>query len=399
MTAIAYSAALQDRIAYRLWGDSYSNITAKQKAALDGTWTVGDPGGFALDALTAIRQTGQYFAAVVPNSVPSEAEPWLVARTVMLMGGTQARPDRAAEYRSQNETAESAFVDAYARQLITYDPTVTTPEASTLTVLNIRNYVIYHCCRKQRWETVEGTKQVRPRMLVDPIMIDAQIERVLQNLWGRADWSFKRRQVTITIATDSSVTMDLTGETFHSIASREFFYSDTAATGFYRLKWARDGTSMAQIRAYKAATTATGRPSFFRIDNKSGTLTWTFDTTPDQTYTATGEVYVKGPTLTSLAATTTAMARFPDQFAHVIKDLVLAEVLDHLGDPDGKRFREGRLEDEITRLLPTFSSVGHVQDDQGVRDVYGDISLIRNANMYYGSWWGGNNTGDLGGGL
>lgn len=399
MTALAYTALLQDRIAYRLRGTAYSSMQAAEKAALDATWTTGAlTGGYALDALTQIQQIGQYFGLVAPTSVPSEWEQWFVARTV-LMASVQMRNDRYQEFSDEHERSEMAAIDAYSRNAITYDPGAT-PEASTLTVQNIRYYVTAMCAKKQRWETLEGGgRRVRPRLFVPPELVDTQIERVMRNIWQRGDWYFKRRKVVMTISALGAVTFDLAaGESFQSIASREFFYNDSVANGGMCLQWAKDGTVMSQLLAQTQAST--GRPQAFRVERTSGTFTWTFWPTTDAEYTATGEVYIGSPTLGVLASSTTVLARFPVEFAHVIKDAVLAETLDHYGDPDGARLRI-RMEDEITRLLPHYATIGNVQADQSVRDVYGDMRRVIRSSPSYAplGGMGYGYDGTLGGGL
>lgn len=377
---LAYSTAIQNRVAIALRGVEYASLDAAEKVVIDGTWGgVGDPtAGFAIDALTEIRQIGQWFSLTTPANVPAEWESWLVARIVM-HASIQMGPDRRAVYVERHDDAEMAALDAYARNAITYDPGAT-PEAATLTVQNIRYYVVAFCVRRaSTWETVEGSRRRRPRQWPPFELVDSCIERVLRRLWGEKDWKFKRRQITVTISALGAVTFTgLSGETFHSFATRNLYYNDTDGAA-QTIEWL-DGDRMAMAKAYEAATaTPTGRPRYVRFEDKSGTLAWYFYPAPDAEYTVKAEVYVKGPTLTSLADTTTAMARFPREFDHLIKDAVLAEVLSHLSDPQGRRMLED-VRDEIDRMTPIYAGVGRVDNDQSVRDVYGDYG-------YMHRWW------------
>lgn len=465
MAVLAYTLKIQDRI-FRELGIDLSTADAFTKALIDDTWTTGAlGGGVALDALTQCQQFGQWFSLSDAAGV-SQWDGWLVARTV-LMAGRTLQPERVPEFEKANDDAEMAALDAYTPSLFTVDPGATAPEPSTLTMANILSYVIHHCARRERWHTVEGVARRRPRLWVPPTIIYHHTERVLRNLWSRANWPFRRRAVTLVItpysvstatytsatktvtcassfattipagatvkfisgtgitacervvasATASTVVLtaaplgvtgDLTtgdikcivvatlvdgltsAETFHSVATREFCYSDSTGRGS-TLTWAKDGTQMSQRRAIDSDGTTTGRPTAFRFENnaalsnsaKVDVFAWTHSPIPDTTYYASGEVYVKGPTVTSLSATTTAMARFPAEFDHVIKDAVLAEVLRHHGDPQGREMWAD-VEEEIKTLLPQFCDVGVQDDDNGVRDVYQDFDQCDSAGV-----WGG----------
>jgi len=448
MPALAYTAAIQTRIAYALRGMAYSTLTADEKAMIDATWASGAlTGGVALDALTQIQQIGQWFSLTAPTSVPDEWASWLVQRTVMY-AAQQMAPDRLQHYIEMHDSAEMAALDAYERNLITYDPGAT-PEATTLTVQNLRYYVTQVCVRRDGgWETVEGTRRRRPRRWIPFTVVDAAIDRVIRNLWNRANWIFKRRQATLLItpysitggtfthatktitktgefstaiaagstvlvtagtgatlghyivasATASTVVLTasigaaadgqtdiacrvvavgtnlLSTETLHDLASREFYYSDTTGHGI-PMRWATND----QIAAATASTVAgasAGRPLIFNFEINAGILSWWFYPLPDQAYTLHGFLNVKGPTVTTLAATTTALARFPREFDHAIRDAVVAEVLDQNGDTHGPRMRE-RSEDEFTRLLPVYAEPGKPDDNPEVRDVYRDHSVQR----------------------
>lgn len=471
MAALAYSSAVQARIARNL-GLNYATTDSFNQNLIDGATTTALPGGgCALDAINMVRQRGQWFSMTAPSGVPDTFEPWLVALTT-LMAGKKVHPERVEEYRRQLEDAESTAIDAYA----TIDMTAeVAAESYTFSVANVRGYVIRHCVRMQRWQTVDGTARLRPRLWVPVEIVDAQLERVLKSLWARANWPFRRRAVTLVIkpysvtnatytnssktitsasgfattivagatvhflsgtgivacerivvsATASTVVLntaplgvsgDLTtgdiecvvvntlvdgltsSEKFAAVASREFVYSDATGPGC-SLTWSKDGTTMSANRAWDAANVTTGRPSRFRFENNAtGTgannadvFAWTHSPIPDQTYYAKGEVYVKGPTVTTLAATTAEMARFPAEFDHVIKDLVLAEVLRHYGAPEAREL-SATAEKEVETLLPQFCDVGVQDDEQEVRDVYDDFAPQRTG-------WPAVSGGGFGGGL
>lgn len=470
MAALAYTAAIQEKIGSLLGlgtttSPGYAGTTAANKKLIDNTWTSGAVGGQAGDALRFIQQVGQYFALDTPANVPDTWDNWLVARTVM-MAGRQIHPDRVADFEKANDEAELAAIDGYDPDGLSYDPGASNPVPTTLTLLNIRKFVMSHCIRRRQWETLEGgVRKLRPRLWPQASIVDHHAERVLQNLWNRADWPFRRRAVTMTItpyscsdatytsasktftstsftaaasAGDLLIVQDGTGvtvgeyvvgtgsavsnvvvtsaaasgnlstgdieatlvtvrfsliasESFDGFASREMYYTDIDGRGV-GLKWAEDGTAMSRMRAWVAGGGVTGRPAWLRYEVNSDVPTFFFDTIPDQAFTVKAEVYVKGPTITSLSATTTALTRFPIKFDHVIKTAVLAEVLRHYGDPGGKELWNDT-ETEITNLLPRYVDVGSVDDNPVMQDVNMDFNRQRPTR-----WFGGYG-GAFGGGL
>ena len=446
MAVLAYTAAIQTRIAYALRMQAYSALTDGEKEMIDGTWTTGAlDGGVALDALTQIQQLGQYFSLTAPTSVISEWESWLVQRTVMYAAQAMA-PDRMQHYIEMHDSAMMAAIDAYQRNLVTYDPGAT-PEATVLTIQNIRYYVTGLLVRRDSgWETVEGTRRRRPRKWIPFEIIDACIEKVIRNTWNRANWIFKKRSGTITltryavtaatythatkkitktagfattIPTGASVRVtagtsatlgdyitsstaadadniyltaslgsaadgqtdiackviavgnNLVGETFHQFASRELYFNDDPTS---KVRWASND-EMAQAKAAADDGESEGRPYLFNWEDDAGVLTWHFFPEPDQSYTLRAQSYVKGPELTTLTATTTALARFPGEFHNVIKDAIFAEVLDKIADRDARHQIE-KSEDEIMRLLPMFAEPGKPDDNPQIRDVYDDYARL-----------------------
>lgn len=477
MATLAYTAAIQIRVANDL-GLTYATTSGPNKTLIDNAWTVGAPGGAALDALTQIQQIGQWFSLTAAASVPSEWESWLVKKTALIVARV-IHPERLEAFQRAHDDAEMAAIDAYTPTSLATGTEIPA-EAYTLTMYNLLSYVIRHCARLKRWETVDGTARQRPRLWVGPEIIYAQTERVLKSLWNRANWPFRRRMVTLAIvpytvtnatyalssktvtstgnfsttiqpgapvrfisgtgviacerivvsasadavtlnAVPTGVTTDLnTGditctvtntiidgltlnETFAAVATREFCYGDIQGVGA-KLRWSPDGTSMSARRARDAAggSNSTGRPDAFRFENNATRInnvsvdvfSWTYSPPADGIYYAKGEVYVKGPSVTTLAAGTADMARFPEVFDHVIKDLVLSEVMRHYGVQDWRALSE-KTEEEVQNLLPQFCDVGIQDDEQEVRDVYQDFQRPRVAWPSIG--WNG--SGNMGGGL
>lgn len=386
MTALAYTAAIQTRI-NSILGINLTTADTFTKTLIDGTWTSGAPGGMALDALTQIQQIGQWMMLDIPANVPAEWESWLVAKTA-LMAGVQIHPNRVQQYEEMHARAEMAALDFFARNLITYD-TGGTPEASVLTTQNIRYYVVGHLIRREPgWETVDGSHRQKPRKAIPFEIIDANIERVMRQIWQYGDWPFARRLCTFSITTANAVTITGlgAGEIFASLTSRKLYFDDVASQGANFMEWFKDPDDMSRRKAYDVNSNVTGRPRYFNYSDSSGTLTWTFHPALDQTYTAKGVVLIKGPTLDTLSKTTTALARFPAEFNHIIKDAVLAETLRHIGDRDGVLLWQ-QVTEELERMLPVYCAPGPPSENSlEMRDAYNDLASFTGGTSTLGGW-------------
>lgn len=168
------------------------------------------------------------------------------------------------------------------------------------------------------------------------------------------------------------------GEGFDSVASRKFFYDST----FYgnTLEWA-DATDMARCKAYDGTVRA--RPVKFRTEKYGASTVWHLSPFPDTSYTLKGAVCVSGiAALTTAATLTTAMARFPADFGPVIRDIVLARVLDGFNASDGKVMLRNAM-DQMQTLLPNYSDQGAPTKVTSLEDVYNDYGAMQRDRGYY----------------
>jgi hypothetical protein len=353
--AITYTSAIQNRIAMSVWGRQNSGLTADQKAHLDGTWTSGSlTSGMAFDALTRINQYGQWWEQAGASAAPAAWEGWFVSLTALKLAVSH-RPDRIQGLRVElNDAIESAL----QTHSLT-DATSTTITGQTLTVPGLRYFVMNHAIRRT------------PRLFVPPSDIDAHLLWVLNYLWNCAGWNFRKRQVTLTIATNSAVTTDLgVTETLDSLSSRQLYYDDTSGA---RIRWV-SSDEMAQLRARYG--TETGRPRFFRTERSGSTLSWKFAPLPDAQYTAKAECHIKGPgTLSDATSLTTELAKFPPEFGPVVRDLVLGRCLMFHSAADGRRIYEDALA-QVETFLPAAEDFGRPAHTQTVRDAYQDIQAL-----------------------
>lgn len=359
---ITYTSAMQNTIALNVWGRQNSGLTTDDKTHLDGAWTTGSlTAGLAFQALTRLNQIGQWFEQAGASSAPAAWEHWFISLTSLLLAKTH-RPDRAALYAAEERQAADAALSSFSLT----DATSATISGQTLTVPGLRYYVMNHCVRRRR------------RLFVPPADIDAHLQWVLNHLWNLAGWNFRKRLVTLTIASNGTVTSTLTNETLDSIATRELWYTD--APGF-TLKWAT-AEEMARLKAEYG--TDTGRPLWFRLERSGSSLTWHLAPLPDAQYTLRSEVYISGPaTLTDATSLTNALAKFPTEFGPVIRDLVLGRVLEHHGAEDGAAV-VSRAMDQVTAFLPAAEDHGRPAHTQEVRDRYGDARAQTGQNAVGG---------------
>ncbi len=197
--AFAYSANLQTRICFAVWGVPLANLDANQKVQLDGTWTSGSLStGAAYDAYVDISLLSQYFeqASSTPDvSFPQPAwDRLFVAKTAMILTKT-VRPDRYAVMVADHEAALDEVVDPYAKTLAT--AAFSSSNTSQLcTIQSIRYFVIDKCVRRREAGPAQGLR----RRLFPPIeSIDSETQWVLNYLWNKATWRFRRRQITAVI--------------------------------------------------------------------------------------------------------------------------------------------------------------------------------------------------------
>lgn len=356
MAALAYSSALQNRIAGLLFGSTYSNLTADQKTLLDGTSSASPPTtGVAKDAWDEVQKWSQW-VDLSGGQAADDAERWFVNQAAAYMA-LQMRPDRLEQFERVAKREFVSYIRAFSRKSITYSPGADT-EAWSLTTQNIRYYVINRYVHERKPEDW---------MMIPIELIDSAIQKCLMLLWNGYNWPFRRRQVTMTVTTASAVTFNLSGsETFLSFASRDAYFDDSDSSGAMLMSWA-NADEMAALIAVRESQSMTGRPQRFRFERTSSGNTWQFYPTPDQTYTARCEVFIAGPGTPSSASDATPYSLFPDTCRPLIRELVYYEVV-------GDFTRRDAVLAQFEDYVPRFTDVGGVDTDQSVRDIYGDYA-------------------------
>lgn len=171
-------------------------------------------------------------------------------------------------------------------------------------------------------------------------------------------------------------------ESFDSVGSREFYY-DGINVGSV-LAWA-DKTDGPRLRALYGSDA--GQPTHCRTQPVGAGMVWHLYPIPDDTYTLAGTVYVSGMgALTTSATLDAALLRFPAEFPPVIRDLVLANVLQGFGASDWERQMRSALAARDA-LLPAFTDPGPQARVTTMHDVYNDHANLMGGDAFFGGRW------------
>lgn len=442
--AITYSTYFQDRIAYRLHEAAYSTLSTNQKGMIDGGWTTGTVSatnnGIVGEQITVLQQYGQWMDAAGAQVAQTAWDAWFVA-SVVRKAGSAMRPDRLEQYIKAERDARAEAIESFSRKALTVDPASDTEYASN-TYQNIRYHVLSQTVRRSPrplwiapetidsctnritmhvWNSGNWTFKKRPvtmeiKTITATAVVYANSDKSLTLTGAFADYThvagalllitdstddvYNGRVVEIASkssddkilltqalgANNTSVTCrtltvafpELGTETFDSTATRKFFYLDNRG----ELTWA-DGTDMAQGRA-GLTLGYFNRPSRAGFTTNGTKRNWFVYPWPDQDYTLAGDVYVTGPGSPSSASDTTPFARFPAEFAPILRDMVYAECLYTSNQPDGAEKRAAATADLNTALVK-YAATGDMETANAVvRDVYRDVQAQRSMSCNWG---------------
>lgn len=210
-----------------------------------------------------MQQIAQWYTFDTATNAPDVFKPWFVARAASIAAIT-LRPDRYAEIENLERVAEQAAVDAYLQTAWTTGPGMATP-----TLLNIRKYVMSYCARAMSETTSTSGTRARPRLWINPAIIDQAAMRVFNKVWNHADWPFRKRPVTLVITRvdfsgaswdESTRTLTATGA-FGQVAPGSMLRVSSGTnvnTGDYMVlsATANTVTLASSIQAYGAAASA-----------------------------------------------------------------------------------------------------------------------------------------------
>ncbi len=358
-----------DRICFKVFMQGLGSLTVAQKYLVIGATsptlptsaTIGEAGA----ALAVVDRWAQAYGMTGTDRPPDAWEQWLVAEAAARIALT-ARPER---YRDFAQHAQKAFRDAIDT-INTVTADVSTVQGQAITVQGIRYFVLNHMARR------------KPPVLPLVQDIDSHIQWVLNYLWNRNLWDFRKRMVDVTLPTTGIPSFGLSnGETFWANGSRRWYYTDIPNAFIEEDSSADD---MALVKSTDTAYgVASGRPRYMRMQRSGTDQTWFFSPAPDMTYTLKAEVIVDGPGTPSSANDTAVFSKFPENFRPVIRDMVLARVMLAYNPATSETFWS-RAIDQVEQMLPLYESKGHTTDTQSMRDVYNDAIFQAGTNSVGG---------------
>lgn len=388
-----YDSSMQDAIALRLFGNTYSNLKTVQKSAIDGGSTTPTI-GHAFDAFNKLKRYALFVAGTgsATSDIPADWLGWFLAEIVARAAEFNS-PDRA---RSLQEEALLAMREAIGSYVVTDADDGTSTAGLSNTKLNIRKFVLHTCLHQ-------------PDMLLpSPDVIDAGIREVLQRVWYRQDWPFRRTQEIVEFPDGGGTKPTVaygSGTQPQKIASKRLFFDASGADLDLQGPWSDASVSYTENqvvlygeRLYKcildhtseAANTpgtsggaeewsalsaeslagfcmeeatkdemaqllsmslGAGRPERFRVvTNSSGQLVWYLDRDPDVTYYLRCEVLAALPDLATAANVDTAINMMPKHMHDILRTGVLEYVLAVYGRASASRSLMGKVEQQLDDL-------------------------------------------------
>lgn len=331
---LTYTAKMQDDIAMLLTRGLYATLSTAQKVAIDDTWTSGIPDGAAGRALDVLGQYANMFSVVDTAEIPVTWEPWFVSEAVL-----QASPafpsSEVTDTRRNNALARRDAIVSFSRQA--YSST-TTGDMGALTRAGIRAFVITNAIK------------AKDSVFIEPAHIDGVIEEVVAEVWNEADWAFKTKFVTLTIAIAGTVTVSDSVIVDKIIGDRIQYDADFGGIAV--------SVDYPTLLDYKAATVSTGKPVYFHLLRAGDDLTWLWERTIDQIYTAKAMVTEQTPAMTDDASMDAALALFPTDFRSIMKNRILAVCLSHVGVNSVADRLLASTSDKIHGLMSRYDNTG-----------------------------------------
>jgi hypothetical protein len=372
--AVQWTTAIRDRACYLALGVAYASLRTDEAAFLDASNTpavpTSSPAGVAGERLTVVNQYSQWFNEAGATTTNDVWEHVYVREVAAQLALTFRRSDIKIHLDQLGDAWQSAM-----DTLTVTDPSSNTLSFTSLTPKAIRYHVMRHCLRL-------GTG--RNRLYIPVIDIDRATQWAINHLWNRTALNFRTRAVQITIPTTSggsAPTNDLpAGESIHSVNSRWLIFDNASAdvgTATDKIVWLNE-TDFATRKADLGTTT--GKPIYFRIEDRSGTLYWHFLPLPDAQYTVRGSVLIKAPSFATDATDTTAIAKLPDAVKPLLPDLVLAKCLRQYR-PNDSQVQWNDTMTQVEQFLPTAADEGDpAREGVEPNDVYQDWRM----GGYYG---------------
>lgn len=325
--ATLYTASIQRDAALLVFQLENTSLNAQKKAALDGTWTTGDPGGAAGYAEAEIRRFSNFLYAEGLDTIPADWARWFVYEIGAALA-PQWNPSVASDIKALRDEYKQAALTTYTR--IASNFTTDSDDQNAKTWMGIRRSVMANCLH-----------QPSP-VFAAPELIDGAIRDAVHQVWNEAEWSWQvltDKSFQVVAANGNQQQIDVTPD-IRSIRSLRLWYdSDVAGARKYLKYISADEMSHMLASRYEA-----GQPDFFRLIRSGRELQIQFERAPDATYTLRGEFVRRCPSLSAYESVgygvsdnnfNDVLALMPDEFLDIIERLALARILKNRGRREG----------------------------------------------------------------
>ena len=345
--ALAHSTDIQNQIALLLTRGVYSNITTAQKNAIDGGSTPPATGGAVARAFNILGQYANMYSVDDVSTIPDTWDAWLVNEAALQ--AAPAFPSAETDVIRRNKLA--AMRDAIISYARTEHDDTGDGSIGTFTRPSIRGETVVNALRAHRGA-----------LYLEPEMIDSVLEDVVSEIWNEADWSFKNKFVTLTIATDGTVTASDSVSVDRIVGDRIYYDSTFGGECL-----AVDYETMLN---YKTASTSSGKPNYFHLIRSGNALSWLFERTIDQEYTAKAMVTAQTPSLSDASTMDAGLAMFPTDFRPIVRDRVLATCLLRAGRSGVANPLLEKTDMKIAGLLARYDRTNDGREASEVHDSY-----------------------------
>lgn len=321
--AFAYSSTIQDDIALLLARKSYSALGTDQSKIIDGGAATSPPTkGAAGRAWTALSSLARLLNLAAPDEIPDAWSRWFILEAAADAANAFSR----AEDEDLAQAARVAKIEAYQTFSLLDASDEVSPSDMGLSVASVRRYVMS--------SAASGDAPATPNVST----VDTSLESVLSKLWNMAEWSFRRKEVTLTLATDGTVTAS-PSVTIDKVISSQLFYTG-GERGVCQLadrETMQDWLSNDDIAA--------GKPEFFMTTKAGSAVTLVFNRTADQEYQMLATVSPRLGAISDTDSMNTALGLVTSEFVPMIRDWVLGSVLVRMGDRRGRGILQGATEE------------------------------------------------------
>lgn len=167
----------------------------------------------ATQAVAKVDQYAQHFTFDSTDGSPQAWVYWALLEGAITLA-LAYKIDRVGAIRAERDKAIDDAFSSYVNTAID----TTTINGTGFTFSAFRQYIIMQCVRR------------KPRVWVDPGCLDALIKAVMNKVWNKARWNFRRREITLRVLpvevsaaswTNSTLSLDETGAFADYLAFQE----------------------------------------------------------------------------------------------------------------------------------------------------------------------------------